>query len=665
MNKKYIYLFVILLTIASFIAYGRISGNGFINFDDPAYITQNSQIQSGFNLESIQWALTSSVQNYYWHPLTWFSHMLDWSLFKDKAGGHHLVSLLLHLGSAIFLFLFLYRTTKNIWPSAFAAALFALHPLRLESVAWAAERKDVLSMFLGMSCLYAYALYAENTRISRYSVCLILFALCLTAKPTMVTLPFALLLLDYWPLGRWQRALAPAEASAASAETVNKKKNKKRKATSVAEKKISTPRTNTPQTISRLLWEKAPFVLLAIVSSILTYWGQFKSGLIASAEEFSLAVRFQNATVSYVSFLGKTIWPFDLAVWYPYEFTLPFWQFLLFFIIFTGITVAAIFFVRKLPFLFVGWFWYMGTLFPMIGLVQLSTQARSDRFSYLPSIGIAIMLAWVIPYFFPSKKIRKNILFPVSIFILSILTALTWYQCGYWKNSTELFNYCLRVTKNNSQAYLHLGLALAEEGKIRDAVVQYSKGLSITPDFRILMVRGNSYSSLGQYNLAIEDYNDAIRLNPDLSDAYYRRGSAYSALGQYQIAIADFNEYIRREPEDARAYYGRGNAFSEIKQNRTAIEDYNEAIRFKPDFAEAYFNRGNAYVREPGQYELAIKDYNEAIRLKPDFTEAYFNKGGLLINQGNKKMGCLDLQKACTLGNCKILEAAKSKGYCF
>jgi tetratricopeptide (TPR) repeat protein len=661
MNKKYLYLVLIFLTVASFIAYGRILGNGFINFDDTAYITQNSHIQSGFNLESIKWALSSSVQNYYWHPLTWFSHMLDWSLFKDKAGGHHLVSLLLHLGSAIFLFFFLYRTTKNIWPAAFAASLFALHPLRLESVAWAAERKDVLSMFLGMISIYAYALYAENTRISRYSVCLILFALCLTAKPTMVTLPFVLLLLDYWPLGRWQKALTPAKAPAVTTETV---KNKKRKATSIAEQKISTQLTNHSQTIRHLLWEKAPFILLAIVSGILTYWGQYKSGLVASAEDISLAVRFQNATVSYVSFLWKTIWPVDLAVWYPYEYILPFWQSLFFFIILIGITVAVIVAMKKLPFLFVGWFWYLGTLFPMIGLVQLSTQARSDRFSYLPSIGIAIIMAWGIPYFFPREKIRKIILFPSAIAVLSILVVLTWHQCSYWKNSIELWNYCLRVTKDNSQAYFHLGLALAEEGKIKEAVVQYNKGISITPDFRILMVRGNSYSSLGQYNLAIEDYNEVIRLNTDLSDVYYRRGNAYSALGQFQIAIGDFNEAILREPEAAIAYYSRGNAYSEIKQYQMAIEDYNKAIRLKPDFTEAYFNRGNAYVRGQSHYELAIKDYNEAIRLKPDFIEAYFNKGGLLINQGNKKMGCLDLLKACALGNCKVMEAAKSKGYC-
>jgi protein O-mannosyl-transferase len=698
MNKKNIYFVVIFLMVASFVAYGRILGNEFINFDDTHYITQNSHIQSGFNLESIKWALSSSVQFYYWHPLTWFSHMLDWTLFKDKPGGHHLVNLLLHLGSVIFLFLFLNRTTKNIWPSAFAAALFALHPLRVESVAWAAERKDVLSMFIGMTCLYAYARYVEDYKISRYIVCLMLFALSLTAKPTMVTLPFVFLLLDYWPLGRWQQVLAPAGTPAVAAETESRGENKNRQAKSIEKQKIPALLTSRAWAIRYLLWEKAPFLLLTIASSILTYWGQEKSELVASLEAIPLAARFQNTIISYGSYLRKTVWPSDLAIWYPYKFTVPFGEFLFFLILLIGITVAVIYTVKKFPFLFVGWFWYLGTLIPMIGLVQLSWIAMADRFSYLPSIGIAMMLAWGIPRFFPRTEIRKNILYPAAIAVLSILTALTWHQCGYWKNSFELYSHCLRVTKDNADAYLHFGMALAEKGKFKEAIVQYDKGFSIMPDFRILFAKGNAHSALGQYSSAIEDFNEVIRLSPDFADVYLSRGNDYSALGQYQIAISDFNEAIRLKPEAVMAYLSRGNAYSAINQYQTAIGDYNEAIRLKPDFvivylkrgnvyseinqyqpaiedfsevirlrpdfAEAFFNRANIYVRGPGQYELAIKDYNEVIRLKPDFVEAYFNKGGLLINHGNKKMGCLDLKKACELGKCKVLQAAKNQGYC-
>ena len=382
------------------------------------------------------------------------------------------------------------------------------------------------------------------------------------------------------------------------------------------------------QTIRHLLWEKAPFILLTIVSSIITYWGQYKSELIGS--EIPLFVRFQNAVVSYVFFLWKTVWPSDLAVWYPYEFTFPFWQYLFSFFILMGITVAVIYTFKKFPFLFVGWFWYLGTFVPMIGLVQLSNQARSDRFSYLPSIGIAIMLAWGIPHFFPREEIRKKILFPAAIAVLSILAAVTWHQCGYWKNSTELFNHCLQVTENNPHAHFYLGLALAEKGKSKEAIVQFNKGLSIMSiEFRILAARGDTYSVLGQYNLAIEDYNEVLRLRPNYAEIYYGRGKAYDALGQYQAAIGDFNEYIRRTPDAAKAYYSRGNVYSEINQYQPAIADYNEAIRLKPDNAEAYHNRGNAY-----------------------------------FIQGNKLLGCSDAQKACELGNCKLLEWAKDKRSC-
>ena len=319
--KKYTYLIIIFLIVASFIAYGRILGNGFINYDDIQYITENNHIKSGINPESIKWAL-STIDVYYWHPLTWLSHMLDWSLFKEHAGGHHLISLLLHIGSVLLLFFFLYRTTKNIWPSAFAAALFALHPLRVESVAWAAERKDVLSMFFGMACLYTYAFYAENYKLSRYFLCLILFALSLMSKPMLVTLPFVLLLLDYWPIKRWQKVLD---------EPVK--------------------RFNLA---GKLIWEKVPFIFLTIVLSIVTVWGQNKFGVVIPMKNIPFSARVQNAVISYVLYLEKIFWPVDLAVFYPYEYPFPLWKILFSCFILIGVTIVVIYAIKKLPFLFVG-----------------------------------------------------------------------------------------------------------------------------------------------------------------------------------------------------------------------------------------------------------------------------------------------------------------------
>jgi len=599
-KKEYTYLIVIFLIVASLVAFGRIAGNGFINYDEELYITKNDHVKSSINTESIKWAFSAVVCSN-WHPLTLLSHTLDWSLFQGNAGGHHLVSLLLHIGAVLLLFFFLNSTTKNIWPSAFAAALFALHPLRVESVAWAAERKDVLSMFFGLASIYAYACYAKSSKLSRYFLCLIFFALSLMSKPMLVTLPFVLLLLDYWPLGRWK-------------------------------KEISAPIKSRGSVIGRLLWEKVPFIFLAIVSSVVTVWAQKMGGSVASMERLPFSVRISNAITSYVSYLGKTFWPADLAVFYPFEFSIPLWQILIACFILTSITIIVIYAIKKSPFLFVGWFWYLGTLIPVIGLVQVGKQAMADRYTYLPSIGIAIMLAWGIPLLFPRKDIRKKILFPTAIAILTILSILTWQQCGYWKNSIELWNHTLQVTKDNYLAHNNLGLVLFGKGRIKEAIDHYNKALHVTPGyFEAYGNRGNAYAGIGQYQQAMEDYTKAIYLKPYHAEGYYTRGTAYGKLlGQYQQAIGDFNK----------------------------------AIAFNPDYTKAYNNRGLSYYGL-GQYQLAIDDFNKAIGMKQDYADAYNNRATVYLKQGNKEIGCGDAQKACALGNCKTLEEAKAKGTCF
>ncbi len=666
MKNKYTYLIVIFLIAASFFAFGRIVGNEFVNFDDYAYITENNYIQSGINLESIKWAF-SDVFLANWHPLTLLSHALDWSLFGANAAGHHLINLLLHIGSVLLLFLFLNRMTKNLWSSAFVAALFALHPLRVESVAWAAERKDVLSMFFGMASIYAYAYYLESSKLSRYFLCLILFALSLMSKPMLVTLPFVLLLLDYWPLGRWQKVL-------------------------------SAPTERHYKIAGRLLWEKAPFVFLTIASSIATFWAQNKGNTVASMEHLRFSVRIANAIISYVSYLRKTFWPVDLSVFYPYEFTFSLWSVLVSFFILIGITIFVIYAFKKTPFLFVGWFWFLGTLIPVIGLVQVGRQAMADRYTYLPSIGIAIMLAWGIPLLVPRADMRKKILFPVCIAVLLILAVLTWQQCGYWKNGIELFSHALRITKNNVLAHNNRGTTYDKLGQHQLAIQDYNAVIRLKPDYaEAYYNRGGANSALGQYQLAIQDYNAAIRMKPDYAGAYNNRGVVYDKLGQHQLAMNDYNTAIRLKPECAEAYYNRGGAYSRLGQQPLAMNDYNAAIRLNPYYAEAYNVRGVAYAGL-GQYQIALNDYNEAIRIKPDYAMAYSNRGGAydnlrqeqraiqdyseairlkpdyadaynnrgidFLSQGNKKLGCSDAQKACALGNCKLLEMAKGKGDC-
>ncbi|MGP8155202.1 MAG: tetratricopeptide repeat protein [Smithella sp.] len=575
MDNKYKYFIVIFLMVSSFAAFGGISGNGFINLDDDEYITGNNYIKSDINPESIKWAFTAVVCSN-WHPLTLLSHMLDWRLFGENASGHHLVSLLLHIGAVIFLFLFLNRTTKNLWPSAFAAAFFALHPLRVESVAWAAERKDVLSMFFGLASIYTYALYSENYKLSRYFLCLTLFALSLMAKPMLVSLPFVLFLLDYWPLGRWTKASSPANIQISANKKTDKKNHKQHKVGHTKDKKISVLLTS-----RTLLLEKAPFIFLTIISSIVTFWAQNKSGAVTSTEQIPFFTRIANAIISYVSYLGKTFWPVDLAVFYPYEHSFSFWQVSASLLILTGVTIVVIYIMKKLPFLFVGWFWYVGTLIPVIGLVQVGLQAMADRYTYLPSIGIDFMLAWGIPLLFHRKNIYKKILFPAGTIVLAILAVLTWKQCSYWKNDIELFNQALQVTKNNDLAHNN---------------------------------RGSAYAELGQYQLAIKDFNKALGLNRNYIKAYNNRGIIYGKLGQYQPAIEDFNKAINLKRDYVDAYYNRGTIYGELGQYQLAIEDFNKAINLKQNYAAAYNNRGHSYL-VLGNDKLGCHDAQKACAL--------------------------------------------------
>jgi len=700
-SKNHFYMIIVFLIVASCIAFGRIAGNDFINFDDNGYVTENNDVQSGFNPASVKWAFTAVVVGN-WHPLAVLSHMLDWSLFGANASGHHLMSLLLHIGAVILLFLFLNKATKNVWPSAFAAALFALHPLRVESVAWVAERKDVLSMFFGMAGIYAYVFYAEKPGLSKYFMCLVLFALALMSKPMLVTLPFVLMLLDYWPLGRWQKKIiTPAVAKSSNTLESHKRKKKQQKAEQSAsnESKVCVSGSiESKKTIAWIFIEKIPFLVLAFVVCMITLWTQNTHGAMSSLQKATFIERLSNALVSYVAYLGKIIWPVDLAFFYPYKYSLPVWEVAACAIVLAIISTAVIYYLKKAAFLFVGWFWYLGALVPVVGFIQVGGQAMADRYTYLSSAGIAIMTAWGMPALIKNEGIRKKILFPAGIAILAVLSGLTWQQCGYWKNSITLYSHALQVTKNNFLADVNLGTALSDEGKIKDAIEHYNEGIRIKPEYATAFYsRGLAYFRLGQNQRAIEDYNEALRLRPDYVFAYNNRGSAYFRLGQYQLAIKDFNEAIRIKPDYAAAYNNRGNVYSNQGQFQRAIEDYNEAIRMKPNYTSAYFSRGNIYFNQ-GQYQLAIEDYNKEIimkpgnadayknrgnayfklgryqqalddynkeiTLKPDYAGAYKNRAIVYLTQGIKEPGCNDARRACALGDCSTLKAAQGIGYC-
>jgi hypothetical protein len=538
-----VYIVLILATLAVF---WQVNQYDFINCDDPVYVTENIHVQSGITLEGFRWAFSTTYAEF-WHPLTWLSLMFDYQLYGLNAGGYHLTNLILHILSALLLFWLFNRMTGAIWRSAFVAALFALHPLHVESVAWIAERKDALSAFFFMLTLCLYVYYTEKPVIKRYLLVLICFACGLMSKPMVVTLPVIMILLDYWPLGRLQS---------------NEHKLSEAKIAGIIP-----------------FWqlrEKLPFFILSVVVSILTIYAQPK----LSVKGFPLSSRIANALVSFVTYLEKTFWPHDLAVFYPFVDQLPVWQVLGAVSLILIISAAVIATVKRLPYLFVGWLWYAITILPVIGIIQVGDFAMADRYTYLPSIGIAIMLAWGIPPLFQHEDMRRKVLFPAATAALTILAVLAWHQCCCWKNSIILFSHALQVTKNNYIAYNN---------------------------------RGVDYDELGLYQSAIDDYNEAIRLKPNYADAYNNRGITYAKFGQYQRAFEDFNKAISLNPHSAIVYNNRGLNYAKIGQYQHAIENYNEAIRLKPDYALAYNNRGFVYAKL-GQHQRAIEDYKESRR---------------------------------------------------
>jgi tetratricopeptide (TPR) repeat protein len=598
-QKLIIYL---VLTIVTLAVYWQVNHYDFVNYDDQVYVTENSHIQSGITLGGFRWAF-STIYAEFWHPLTLLSLMFDYQLHGLNAGGYHLTNLILHIMSTLLLFWLFNRMTGAIWRSAFIAAIFSLHPLRVESVAWIAERKDVLSAFFWMLTLCLYVYYTEKPVIKRYLLAFFGFVCGLMSKSMVVTLPVIMILLDYWPLGRLQL------------------KNTENNLAGVAQGKR----------LLWLLWEKIPYFILSAVFSILTIYAQPKVHM--PGRPYPLESRIINAIVSFVIYLEKTFWPYDLSVCYPFFGQVPVFQVLIAISLIFVISVVIIVTRKRLPYLFVGWMWYSITILPVIGIIPVGNNAMGDRYIYLPSVGIFIMLAWGTPLLFKSEDLRKNILLPAGVFFIAILAFLTWHQCIYWENSGELWSHALHVTKNNNnniyQAHNGLALALFAEGKTDQAFVHYNEAIRLKPD-NVLAYnnRGTTYNILGQNQRALEDYTKAIFLQPDHFLAYYNRGSVYAKLGQYQRAIKDFNKGLSLQPHYS-VYNSRGFAYAQLGQYQRAIEDFNTAIGLKPDYAKAYINRALAY-----------------------------------FNQKNIFSGCCNARKACALGNCKILEDAKGKGLC-
>jgi tetratricopeptide (TPR) repeat protein len=660
-KNKQILMIYLFLAIATLLVFWRVTICDFNNFDDPDYITINNHVKNGITLDGIRWAFTT---DYFanWHPVTWISHMLDVQFFGLRPRGHHLTNLLFHLANTLLLFFVLERMTKARWESAFVAALFALHPLHVESVAWVAERKDVLSTFFWILTMAAYCLYVERPGLQRYLLVVLFFGLGLMSKSMLVTLPFVLLLLDYWPLRRFRQT---SDQEIRTEENGGTQKGKTKKKHTAGQKvKTAAPAGSLYQWafIRPLLWEKLPLFALTALSSIVTYSVQQQGGMVKSDATFSLSARISNAFVSYIVYIGKTIWPSDLAVLYPYPLSLPGWQVLGAVLLFTAITTMVIRKARSAPYLATGWLWYAGTLVPVIGIVQVGLQARADRYTYVPLIGLFIMAAWGISGLSRNWRYRKETLIALSTVVLLSFCKVAWTQVGYWQNSITLISRAVNVTDNNCIAYNARGTAYANLGDYQQAIRDFDKALEIKPDYaNAYYNRGTISLLLGNDRQAIGDYDKVIEINPQYAEAYYSRGNIYLHLGNVRQAIGDYDHALSINPNYAEAYTRRGAAYANLGNYQQAIGDYDHALSINPNYAEAYYNRGNSYARL-GNYREAIGDYDKAVAINVKYAAAYNNRAYAYLRLGNTGQAVEDLKTAARLGYKDAQSTLKGRG---
>ena len=569
------------LLVAIFAVYAPVRHFDFVNFDDPEYVRDNPQIRAGFTSQSLAWAF-SSTESANWFPVTRLSHLLDAQLFGMRAGLHHLPSVLFHALAALCLFGFLRRATRARWPSALVALLFALHPLHVESVVWVAERKDVLCAFFWFLALWAYVRYAERPGVGRYLLVLLPFCLGLMSKPMIVTLPLVLLLLDVWPLGR-----RPA------------------------------------------FREKLPFFALSAAGAMATYLVQRGSAAVQALGAFPLGLRLENALVSYVVYIARMLWPARLAVFYPYPSQIPWWQAVLAALALAGISILVLRCRRSRPYLAAGWLWYLVTLAPVIGLVQVGAQARADRYMYVPMVGLAIMLAWgVADWLRRAPRLRPAV--AVLAVVASLLSAaLARAQVEYWKDSQSLFEHALAVTDGNYLAHHNLGVALAEiPGRLPDAIAQYHAALAIQPDSaRVHTDLGNALSKLpGRAPEAVAEYQAALRISPDSAIPHNNLGNTLASMpGRLPEAVAEYQAALAIDPDYADAHNNLGFALARIPGRLPeAIREYRAALRLRPAYAEAHANLAGALAESAESLPEAVTEYQAALRSQPDSAELHY-----------------------------------------
>ncbi len=559
------WVLILVLLVTTIALYYPVSHHPFVNYDDDAYVSANAHIKSGLSWDTLRWSFTT-FYSANWHPLTWLSHALDYQMFALDPGGHHETNVVLHALNVLLLFWVLLQATGSSGPSLMVAALFALHPVNVESVVWISERKNLLSMLFFLLALGAYRWYAQKPRVTRYVPVAVLFAFGIMAKPQVITFPFVLLLWDYWPL---RRMFAGGEEA------------------SLGETLAAKP----AQSLLRLVLEKLPLFAICAISAAITLKAQRAAGAMSGINWHPFSVRLQNAIVAYVQYLGAAFWPSNLSLYYPHPGgSLPFWQV----VVAAGILVAVTSLVlagRRWRYLLVGWFWFLGTLVPMTGLVQVGNQARADRYAYLPFIGLFIMVCWGVNEWVPQRRISRAVLAAVSAVVLVALVVVTHRQIAYWDDNITLWSHAVQVTTGNYMAEDHLGGALLADGQIEAAMPHFYRAVAINPNDPDASLNiggyqqqhGNFSQAITQYKKVISSTQDSLVLSAGVrAKAFSNMGYTYRAIGDLPHARESFEAAVAADPGFGDAWLGLGLVEQKSGNLAAAIHAFSEAMKAQP-----------------------------------------------------------------------------------
>ena len=598
---RMVFIPALFLTIAILSTYWQVRNFDFINFDDKVYISNNQVVQEGLSADGVRWAF-STFHGANWHPVTWLSHLLDVSLYGMDAGKHHVVNLIFHIINTLLCFLLFFRMTNSLWPSAFIAMLFGIHPLHVESVAQVAERKDLLSTFFLFVTVWSYSVYVERPRLITYLITLFLYALGLMSKPMLVTLPFVFFLLDYWPLNRYNAS---------------------------SKVKFSPYKKGRRHFYTFLIMEKMPFIMFSFFSCIITFFAQREGGAVGSIRSYPIDIRIANALSSYVRYLEKMVWPVDLSFFYPYLLQTDLWKTWIYGLVLLFVTLIIFQKRKTMPYLPVGWLWYIGTLVPVIGFVQVGGQSMADRYTYIPLIGPFIMIAW--SFYMCGKQwanSKKTLISVLSSSTVVVLMSMTWVQAGYWSNSISLFNHAIKVTEHNVIAHLNLGIVLFEEQKPREALTHFKEIIRIKPRYAEAYNNlGMVYLELGKIDKAMDHLQRALSINPNLEKAHNNMGVALEKKGDYSGAITHYKEALRLNPNHVRSLYNIGVIYYKLEEFEKAMAYFQQVLKQDSAYSDAYNSIGVILFRV-GKVNGAIRLINIALQIDPDneFAEKNLNE---------------------------------------